>query len=130
MEAQELVHKIAAREEIKSFLIEVINAFQSMDYHRLNDLLDEEAYYEDMRKTAFIYRQKNIFNELQNKGDKHLKLSTNICTGCLCSEPVFVFTGNNSGHKYAIYVQFTQGEITDIFRCSEQSDGFDCLPPF
>ena len=130
MEAKELVHKIATREEIKSFLIDVINAFQSMDYHRLNDLLDEEAYYEDMRKTAFIYQQKNIFNELQKKGDKHLKLSTNICTGCLCSEPVFVFTGNKSGHKYAIYVEFTQGEITDIFRCSEQSDGFDCLLPF
>jgi hypothetical protein len=130
MEAQELVRKIATREEVKSYLIEVLEAFQNMDYHKLNDLLDEETYYEDMKKTAFIYKQMQIFKELRTKGDTNLLLSTNICTGCLCSEPVFVFTGNKSGHKYAIYVQFTQGEITDIYRCSQQSNIFDCIPPF
>lgn len=130
MEAQTLIQKIAQTEEVKSFLINVLEAFQNMDYHRLNDLLDIDAYYEDMKKTAFIYRQMQVFNELKSKGDTNLKLSTNICTGCLCSEPVFVLTGNNSGHKYAIYVQFTQGEITDIYRCSEQSNDFECLPPF
>ncbi|MEO6346683.1 MAG: hypothetical protein ABIO60_02130 [Aquaticitalea sp.] len=130
MQPQELVHKIATTEEIKSYLIQVLEAFQNMDYHKLNDLLDEKAYYEDMKKTAFIYKQMQVFKELKSKGDTHLNLSTNICTGCLCSEPVFVLTGNNSGHKYAIYIQFTQGEITDIYRCSEQSNDFDCLPPF
>ena len=130
MKAQELIQKIANTEETKSFLINVLEAFQNMDYHRLNDLLDNDAYYEDMRKPGFLYQQMNIFSEFKSMGDTHLKLSTNICTGCLCSEPVFVLTGNNSGHKYAIYIQFTQGEITDIYHCSEQSDGFDCLPPF
>ena len=112
--------------------MEVLEAFQNMDYHRLNDFLDDDTYYEDMKKTAFIYRQMQVFKEFRKKGDTNLLLSTNICTGCLCSDPqpVFVFTGNNSGHKYAIYVQFTEGEITDIYRCSEQSNLFDCLPPF
>lgn len=130
MEAQQLVHKIATKEETKSYLIQVLEAFQNMDYHKLNDLLDEEAYYEDMKKTAFIYKQMQIFKELQKRGDTYLNLSTNICTGCLCSEPVFVFTGNTSGLKYAVYVQFTQGEITDIYRCSEQSDWLDGRMPF
>ncbi|SEQ03215.1 hypothetical protein SAMN05421824_0976 [Hyunsoonleella jejuensis] len=130
MQVQELVHKIATTKEAKSHLTKLIEAFQNMDYHKLNELLDEEAYYEDMKKTAFIYQQMQIFKEFREKGDTNLELSTNICTGCLCSEPVFVFTGNNSGHKYAIYIQFTEGEITDIFRCSEQSNIFDCLPPF
>ena len=130
MQAQELVQKIATTQETKSYLIQVLDAFQNMDYHKLNELLDEESYYEDMKKTAFIFQQMQIFKELRKKGDTYLNLSTNICTGCLCSEPVFVLTGNNSSHKYAIYIQFTQGEITDIFRCSEQSNGFNCLPPF
>ncbi len=130
MEALELVQKTATKEEVKSFLTQVLEAFQNMDYHKLNDLLDEEAYYEDMKKTAFIYKQMQIFKELRKKGDTNLLISTNICTGCLCSEPVFVFTGNNSGLKYAIYVQFTEGEITDIFRCSEQSDWLDGMLPF
>lgn len=132
MEAQELVQKIATKETVKSLLIKVLDAFQNMDYHKLNDLLDEEAYYEDMKKTDFIYQQMQIFKEFRKKGDTNLLLSTNICTDCLCNDPqpVFVFTGNTSGLKYAIFVEFTEGEITDIFSCSEQSNSFDCLPPF
>lgn len=130
MEAQQLVHKIATTEETKSYLILVLDAFQNMDYHKLNDLLDDEAYYEDMKKTAFIYKQLQIFKELRKKEDTYLNLSTNICTGCLCSEPVFVFTGNTSGLKYAIFVEFTEGEITDIYRCSEQSDWLNGMMPF
>lgn len=132
MEAQQLVHKIATTEETKSYLMLVLDAFQNMDYHKLNDLLDEEAYYEDMKKTAFIYKQMQIFKELRKKEDIYLNLSTNICTGCLCNDPqpVFVFTGNNSGLKYAIIVEFTEGEITDIYRCSEQSDWLDGMMPF
>ncbi|NCO62254.1 MAG: hypothetical protein GW839_01300 [Flavobacteriales bacterium] len=132
MEVQELVQKIATKEVVKSFLIQVLDAFQNMDYHKLNDLLDEEAYYQDMKKTAFIYKQMQIFKEFRKKGDTYLNLSTNICTGCLCNDPqpVFVFTGNTSGHKYAIFVEFTEGEITDIYRCSEQSDWLDGMMPF
>lgn len=130
MQAQALIHKIATTQETKSYLIQVLDAFQNLDYHKLNNLLDEESYYEDMKKTAFIYQQMQIFKEFKSKADTYLNLTTNICTGCLCSEPVFVLTGNNSGHKYAIYIQFTQGEITDIYRCSEQSNAFNCLPPF
>ncbi|MEN3322231.1 hypothetical protein VP395_00700 [Mariniflexile soesokkakense] len=130
MQAQELIQKLATKETVKSFLIQVLEAFQNMDYHRLNELLEDEANYDNMKKTPYVHQQIQVFKEFKEKGDTRLLLSTNICTGCLCSEPVFVFTGNTSGHKYAVYVQFTEGEITDIFRCSEQSDGFDCLPPF
>jgi predicted lipid-binding transport protein (Tim44 family) len=56
MQPQELVQKIVTIEEIKSYLTQVLEAFQNMDYQKLNDLLDEEAYYEDMKKTAFIYQ--------------------------------------------------------------------------
>lgn len=128
MEVQELIHSMAKKEALKTQLIQILDAFQEMDYHKLNDLL-EEGFYEDLRKTAFIYRQKHIFNYMEKRGDTHLKLSTNICTGCLCGKPVFVLTGNESGLKYGIYVEFLDDAITDIFRCSEQSDGFG-LPPF
>lgn len=130
MQVQGLVQNIETSEKVKSHLIQVLEAFQNLDYHKLNDLLDDDSYYEDIKKTAFIYKQMQIFKELRKKGDTHLNLSTNICTGCLCSEPVFVLTGNKSGHKYAIYIQFTQGEITDIFRCSEQSDWLNGMLPF
>jgi hypothetical protein len=124
MKPKVLVSRIKAKENVKSQLLHILEAFQEMDYHKLNDLLGDNAYYEDMMKPSFIYRQMCIFNELKGKGDHLLNLSTNICTGCLSSEPVFVLTGNMSGHKYAIYVQYTQDEITDIFRCWEQSDYF------
>ena len=40
-------------------------ALQNIDYHKLNDLLDEEAYYDNMKKTTFIYQQMQIFKELR-----------------------------------------------------------------
>lgn len=130
MTAQELAEQTSHTKQEKSTFVKLLEAYQNMDYHTINDLLDDDAYYEDMRKPGFIYAQKNIFQEFKSKGDTHLNLSTNICTGCLCNEPVVVFTGNHSGHRYAIYIQFTQGEITDIYRCIQESDYFDCIPPF
>ncbi len=128
MEAQELIKKIAKKEEVKTYLIQVLEAFQAMDYHKLNDLLYEDCFYQDMKKTAFIYHQKNIFQYYSEQGDTFLNLTTNICTGCLCSEPVFVLTGNNSGTKYGIYVKFVKDEIVDIFICSEQSSNLGLMP--
>ncbi len=127
MTAQELSQKISQTRNESTTFIKLVEAYQKMDYHAINDLLDNDAYYQDKPKTSFIYEQKQIFQEFKSKGDTHLNLSTNICTGCLCSEPVVVFTGNNSGHKYAIYIEFTQGEITDIYRCGLISDYFVCV---
>ena len=73
MQAKTLIHKIATTQETKSYLIQVLEAFQNMDYHKLNDLLDEECYYDDMKKTAYIYQQMQIFKELRKKGDTHLR---------------------------------------------------------
>ena len=129
MKALELVEKIAIKEDVKSYLLEVLEAFQNLDYHKLNDLLDDDAYYQDMKKPSFIYEQKRIFSKFQAKGDTYLGLSTNICTGCLCSEPVFVFTGNTSNNTYAIYVKFIDEEIVDIYRCNQHS-GVSSLVPF
>lgn len=122
MKAQQLIKKIAKKENVKQHLIKVLEAFKKMDYHKLNELLENDCYYEDMNKTSFIYRQKRIFQFLRKQGNTKLNISTNICTGCLCSEPVFVFIGNKSGTKYGIYVKFVEDEIVDIFFCAEQSD--------
>ncbi|TYA56697.1 hypothetical protein [Formosa maritima] len=129
MEVQELIMSIAKQEEAKNHLSQVLDAYKLMDYHKLNYLLDE-GYYQDMQKTAFIYKQKQIFNYMQKKGDTHLNLSTNICTGCLCGKPVFVLTGNQSGLIYAIYVEFLNNDIVDIFICSEQSNSSFGMLPF
>lgn len=130
MEALELINKIGRTTEIKSHLLEVIDAFQRMDYHTLSDILDDETYYQDKSKTTFIYNQRYIFKELQKLRDSYLNLSTDICTGCMCNEPIFVFTGNESGRRYAIYIEFTAGDITDIYLCSIKSHISVCLPPF
>jgi len=129
MKPSELIDSMTRKETLKSQLIHILEAFQQMDYHKLNQLLDE-GYYEDMPKTAFIYKQKRIFTYLQQKGDTQLHLSTNICTGCLCGKPVFVFTGNHSGLTYGVYVAFLNDAIVDVFRCSEQSSSSFGLMPF
>jgi hypothetical protein len=93
-----------------------------LDNHELNDLLEDECYYQDMTKTSFLIKQKQIFQYCQKQGDAFLNLSNNIWIGCLCNEPVFVLSGNNSGNKYEIYIEFVNDEIVDVFLCSRQSD--------
>ena len=128
MKAQELITRMTTKEVNRTYLSAVLSAFQNMDYHELNDLLHEDCFYQDMRKTSFIYRQKETFQYFKKQGDTFLNLSTNICTGCLCSEPVFVLTGNNSGTRYGIYIEFVNDNIVDIYFCSEQSSYLGLMP--
>lgn len=121
MEATQLIERIAKTPEKKTNLEAILEAYQKLDYHRLNDALNEECLYQDMSKTSFLWLQKRIFEKLKKKGDTEMLLSTSICEGCLCNAPVFVFTGNQSGLKYAMYFEFTNNVITDIFRCFNQS---------
>lgn len=130
MEATQLLDKLAQTDTLKSELQKILSAYQKLDYHLLNELLDDDCYYQDMRKTSFLLLQKRIFESLRKKGDSHMLLSTNICTGCLCGKPLFVLTGNNSGFKHGLYFEFTGDIVTDIFRCSEQSDWLDWMTPF
>lgn len=130
MQPTELINHLAHTDTQKTNLQQILTAYQKMDYHLLNDLLDDDCLYEDMRKTSFIFHQKKVFEALRKKGDTELLLSTNICTGCLCSAPVFVLTGNNSGLRHALYFELTGDIITDIFRCSEQSDWLGGKIPF
>lgn len=130
MEATRLIDTLAQTTTLKTKLQQTLAAYQNLDYHLLNEVLDDDCLYEDMRKTSFVLQQKKIFDTLRKKGDTQMLLSTNICTGCLCSAPVFVLTGNNSGLKHALYFEFTGDVITDIFRCSEQSDWLEWMMPF
>jgi hypothetical protein len=130
MEVAQLIETLAQTTTLKTKLQETLAAYQNLDYHMLNEVLDDACLFQDMRKTSFIIHQKKIFDSLRKKGDTKMLLSTNICTGCLCSAPVFVLTGNTSGFKHALYFEFTGDVITDIFRCSEQSDGLKGMMPF
>lgn len=130
MEAIQLIDQLTQTDTLKSNLKQILKAYQKMDYHLLNDTLDDDCLYEDMRKPSFIFHQKKVFDTLRKKGDTEMLLSTNICTGCLCSEPVFVLTGNYSGLTHALYFEFTGDVITDIYRCSEQSDSLMGYVPF
>ena len=130
MEATQLIENLAQTDIIKTRLQETLAAYQKLDYHLLNEVLDDDCLYEDMRKTSFVLQQKKIFDSLRKKGDTKMLLSTNICTGCLCGKPLFVLTGNHSGLKHALYFEFTGDVITDIFRCSEQSDWLEWMMPF
>lgn len=130
MEATELIDTLAKTVLLKSNLQETLNAYKNLDYHLLIETLDDDCLYENMRKTVFIFQQKKIYDALRKKGDTQMLLSTNICTGCLCSAPVFVLTGNHSGFKHALYFEFTGDVITDIFRCTEQSNWLEGKMPY
>ncbi|MEO8934789.1 MAG: hypothetical protein ABI295_10840 [Xanthomarina sp.] len=61
MEVKELIHSTAKKETLNPLLKQILNAYQELDYYKLNNFL-KEGNYEDMSKTSFIYKQKRIFN--------------------------------------------------------------------
>jgi hypothetical protein len=130
MDTDQLIGSVAQSEMIRAKLHNILAAYQKMDYHLLDNELDDDRLYEDMRKTSFVLLQKRIFDSLRKRGDTKMLLSTNVCTGCLCSAPVFVLTGNHSGFRHALYFEFTGNGITDIFRCSEQSNWLEWMDVF
>ena len=65
MEPADLIQTVAKTETLQSQLSHILDAFQQMDYHKLNMVLDD-GYYEEMPKTAFIYRQQRIFKFMQS----------------------------------------------------------------
>ena len=58
MEATQLIQTLAQTATLKTKLQQTLAAYQNLDYHLLNEVLDDACLYQDLRKTSFILEQK------------------------------------------------------------------------
>jgi hypothetical protein len=107
-------------------------AILSMNFSGLEELLDDDIDYEDIGKEEFILKLKNRFSEDIIAGDTEYTLDFSSCNACNCNEAVCVFTGNNSKRSFALYFDFKNDTIVDIYHCNFYSDQdidpYDDLP--
>lgn len=101
-----------------TLLNRVVGAIQNFETYKLNSLLDKTKTYQDVTLSDFSELVESRLQSFKDAGDTELLLSSDICNGCHCKEPIFVFTGNVSKKKYALYFEFKGEQITDIFECS------------
>lgn len=101
-----------------TLLHNVLTAIQNFEPYVLNNLLDKTKMYQDVSLFEFTEILQSKFQVFKDAGDKELLLSSDICNGCHCKEPIFVFNGNVSKKKYALYFEFKGEQITDIFECT------------
>ena len=52
MEATQLIQTLAQTATLKTKLQQTLAAYQNLDYHLLNEVLDDACLYQDLRKTS------------------------------------------------------------------------------
>ncbi len=93
-------------------------AIMEMDSFMLNNLLNDDMTYEDISKKDFIEKLNDRFNNHKTLGDSELLMDLDHCKSCNCNQPVCKFIGNNSGDHFALYFEFKDGEVSDIYHCN------------
>lgn len=107
-------------------------AILSMDTSRLDYLLDDNIHYEDIGKEEFIIKLKTRFLEDMLSGDTEYTLDFSSCNSFNCNKAVSLFTGNNSKKSFALYFDYKDESIVDIYHCNFYGDlnfdPYDGLP--
>jgi hypothetical protein len=117
---------ITSKEILKIKKVEPIHsiwyAILSMDHSKLNDLLNDNIDYEDIGKEQFITKLRNRFTEDIIAGDTEYRLDFSSCNSCNCNEAICVFTGNYSKRSFALYFEYKNDLIADIYHCNFYGD--------
>lgn len=93
--------------------------FSRMDIEMLDLILDEKNTYNDLKKSLFLEKLNHIFEEFRKSGDTRLELHHGECSNCFRHCRGYTLLGNNSSNYLDLLVKQENGEIKDIFYCSE-----------
>lgn len=97
---------------------QILESILNWDCQAILHSLDSAKTYQNLTPKEFVSTIEKQFMHFKLRGDTQLLLSTNLCQGCNCKQPMFVFKGNKSGREYALYFEFDGDEILDIYRCN------------
>lgn len=95
----------------------ILESIINWDAKAVLHLLNDDKTYQDLTPKDFVLTIVKEFMFFKRAGDTHLSLNTDLCQGCNCRQPMFVFKGK-SGREYALYFEFDDYEILDIYKCN------------
>jgi hypothetical protein len=99
----------------------IVEAFKRMDESLLEVTLDDSRTYQEAGKTTFINKLLPLFAEIKDSGDSCLKAYPGECKSTECNFRCkgYSFVGENSGKHLDLVFMEKEGEITDIYHCSD-----------
>jgi hypothetical protein len=100
---------------------QIIAALQKMDESLLEVSLDNDRTYQEASKSTFIQKLSPLFEEIKASGDTYLKVYSGECKSTECHTGCngFSFVGEKSGKYIDLIFMEKEGEVSDIFHCSD-----------
>ena len=101
---------------------------RKLDVDMVNELLDEDRMYADLKKSVFISKLGIAIDKFLEAGEEGLTQYPGKCGSDLCINsgcPGYTFMGSKSGLFLDLIVVEEDGRITDIYDCTH----FDAVTP-
>jgi hypothetical protein len=92
---------------------------EQMDIEMIEAFLDVNKTYQDMQKDTFLSKLNNVFEFFKLSGDTYLASYQGKCNNCFKNKIGYTFIGNYSFNYISIIVDSENGNINDMFECSD-----------
>lgn len=106
---------------MKNRKIEIITAFENLDANSLDILLDENRIYQDVPKSVFVGKIRDVFQEL--KDDEFVicdfKAFPGKCKQCSKGASGYSFVNSQNSCYAHIIFEENEEEFTDIYSCND-----------
>jgi hypothetical protein len=100
--------------------INIVRSIEQMDSELFGMLLNEGKTYQYVRKSVFVNKINDVFNELIEGGDTMLNSYPGICKSKDCNNRFcsgYRFVGNHSNKYFELIFKESKNEVDDIFQC-------------
>jgi hypothetical protein len=98
---------------------------QTMDTDMLYFVLNNDITYQDMPRNEFILKLERAIEKFKAKGDTFLNAIEGRCGQCSKEKTGFLFVGNNSKMYMNLLFDLENGEIKDLYECSNFKTNYD-----
>ncbi|MBK9719199.1 MAG: hypothetical protein IPO85_17105 [Saprospiraceae bacterium] len=100
--------------------INIVRSIEQMDAELFEMLLNVDKTYQYVRKSVFVNKINDVFNELIEGGDTMLNSYPGICKSNDCNNRFcsgYRFVGNVSNKYFELIFKESRNEVDDIFQC-------------
>ena len=105
---------------IKTQADAVLYFLQNLDIDMIDLLLPANRTYQDFDKHIFIQKLGEALEEFKSDGDTFLNQFSGHCNSQICNFNCagFAYVGNHSGNYFYLIVDIKDGEVMDMYECS------------
>jgi hypothetical protein len=97
---------------------------QTMDIEVLYFILDEKMTFQDFPRNEFLLKLERAIEDFKKNGDTFLNAIEGRCSQCSKDKSGFLFVGNNSKMYMNLLFDHSNGQIKDLYECSNFKTNF------